>query len=34
MMEATGSQPAEILLVEDNKEDVFLTGKGFKRAKL
>jgi two-component system response regulator len=29
-----GSRPAEILLVEDNENDVFLTREGFSRAKL
>ena len=29
-----GGRPAEILLVEDNKDDVLLTREGFERAKL
>lgn len=33
-MSATGGRPAEILLVEDNKDDVVLTREGFARAKL
>ncbi len=34
VMQANMLRPAEILLVEDNKDDVFLTREGFKRAKL
>ena len=34
IMEATGGRPAEILLVEDNKDDVVLTREGFERVKL
>jgi two-component system response regulator len=33
-MNATGSRPAEVLLVEDNDNDVFITRRGFEEAKL
>jgi CheY-like chemotaxis protein len=33
-MEARGGRPAEILLVEDSEDDVFLTRKSFENAKL
>lgn len=33
-MNATGSRPAEVLLVEDNDNDVFITRRGFADAKL
>ena len=34
VMQVSGSRPADILLVEDNKDDVVLTRKGFERPKL
>lgn len=34
IMEMSDGRPAEILLVEDNKDDVILTQEGFERAKL
>ena len=33
-MNATFGRPAEVLLVEDNENDVFITRRGFKEAKL
>ena len=34
VMDTNGGRPAEILLVEDNRDDVVLTRQGFERAKL
>jgi len=34
LMKVPSTRPAEILLVEDNEDDVFLTRAGFKRARL